>query len=97
MHPIAQSAVACIEVINKVGPYFFWKWGGLINFVAIRGTRRIKKNLTKKCKALQRACNERMHRHVFNDSKSAGLRPDRNDCELNVREEIQKVYTPKTR
>ena len=40
---------------------------------------------------------KRICRYIFNDSKSAGLRPDRNDYELNVREEIQKVYTPKTR
>ena len=36
-------------------------------------------------------------RYVFNDSKSTRLRPDRNDYELNVQEEIQKVYVPKTR
>jgi len=41
--------------------------------------------------------NERIHRYIFNDSRSAGLRPDRNDCKLNVQEEIQKVYIPKTR
>ena len=40
---------------------------------------------------------KRICRYVFNDSKSAGLRPDRNNCELNVQEEIQKVCTPKTR
>ena len=40
---------------------------------------------------------KRICRYVFNDSKSAGLRPDRNDYELNVQEEIQKVYAPKTR
>jgi len=40
---------------------------------------------------------KRICRYVFNDSKSAGLRPDRNDYELNVQEEIQKVYIPKTR
>ena len=42
-------------------------------------------------------CVKRICRYVFNDSKSTGLRPDRNDCELNVQEEIQKVYAPKTR
>jgi len=40
---------------------------------------------------------KRICRYVFNDSKSTGLRPDRNDYELNVQEEIQKVCTPKTR
>ena len=40
---------------------------------------------------------KRICRYIFNDSKSAGLGPDRNDCELNVQEEIQKVCAPKTR
>ena len=48
-------------------------------------------------RTLMSASNERMHRYVFNDSKSPRLRPDRNDCELNVQEEMQKVHAPKTR
>jgi len=44
------------------------------------------------CVIVKRIC-----RYVFNNSKSTGLRPDRKDYELNVQEEIQKVYAPKTR
>jgi len=40
---------------------------------------------------------KRICRYIFNDSKSAGLRPGRNDYELNVQEETQKIYAPKTR